>query len=168
MGKKKNTKFIVGFFMTVMCFAMFNVSVKAESLTNSTTKSYLFAVAEGGWSSINMKVMYSENYTKSGNYNKFTSRSKSVLCTRAYATSCPEVYILNVKHSNDKTFSDWTIGSMIFDSSKWNEGFYYTNSSSVKYINTTNVTGNLPFEVYCSGATPTYNMGSVSLSLNTK
>ncbi|MFA9379282.1 MAG: hypothetical protein ACERKZ_21435 [Lachnotalea sp.] len=94
--------------------------------------------------------------------------SKCVFFTRAYATSCPIVSLLSVKHSNGTSFTDWNKGSVYVDTSLWDGGTYYSNSTSVKYINTTSVTGNLPFLLGCDGGTPSIVAGSVSLSLNTK
>lgn len=94
--------------------------------------------------------------------------NKNSFVKQAYATSCPTVSLLSVKHSNGTYFTSWEKGSVYVDTSLWDSGTYYSNSTSAKYINTTSVTGNLPFTLRCDGGTPSIVPGSVSLSLNTK
>ncbi len=137
-------------------------------ISNSTTKKQLFAVPEGGWSTITAKVDYIEYYVPSGSNNKFTSRVSMAVYKTAAATSTPYVTVGNVKHSNDKAFKKWSDISIIFDSSKWDSGFGKENTDSVTYSATTNVTGKLAFLVSCDGAIPATSAGSVDLNLKTK
>lgn len=78
---------------------------------------------EGGWSSINAKVDNHEYYVPSGSNNEFTSRAKMVVDSSAGATSIPYVTLGNVVDSNNTTFSSWNDISMVYDGTKWNDGF---------------------------------------------
>lgn len=141
---------------------------KTGHLNNFTTKSQLFAVPEGGWSSITTRVDYNEYYVTSGSNNNFTNRIVMSVYAVAGATSIPYVTAGNVKHSNDKTFSSWNNISIIYDGTKWNGGFGRENTESVTYAATTSVTGKLAFLVSCNGAIPATSAGSVDLALNTQ
>ncbi|MBR1692666.1 MAG: hypothetical protein IJ711_07815 [Lachnospiraceae bacterium] len=164
---KINRRFLGCLSMVVIlsCFAGQTLSLKAASLfSNSTTKKQLFAVPEGGWSSINVKVDYIERYSSSGNNNTLNHRSKCVSYARAYATSCPTVSVGNVAHSNGKSFTSWTKEAVMYDGSVWDGCSYWSNYGSVTYSKTTSVTGNLPFILSCDGAVPASSSGSVQLA----
>lgn len=165
--KKYKISLLLAMLVSVICFTTVPVSA-ASTLSKSTTKKQLFAVPEGGWSSIRVNVEYYDIYTVSGTKNKFSSRKKSVVYKRAAATSMPAVKVHNVKHSNGKVFSSWTKGQIMFDPNNWDGGSIYTNSTAVTYANTTKVTGNLPFTLSCSGGVPASSAGSVSMALKTK
>lgn len=116
---------------------------KNNNVNKSTTKSRLFAVPEGGWSSISAKVDYYEYYVPSGSNKNFTSRTAMVVYSAAGATSTPYVTLGNVIHSNNKTFNSWNGISIIYDGTKWNGGFGKENTESVTYAATTSATGKL-------------------------
>ena len=132
---------------------------------DSTTKKQLFAVPEGGWSSINVEVQYVEKYSTSGNNNTFNERQKWVSYLRTYATSCPVVSLGNVKHSNDTYFTSWIQDTVIFDPNKWEGCACWSNYDSVTYSNTATITGTLPYILSCDGAIPALVPCSLELSL---
>lgn len=172
MNKVK--RMIVICLVTIMSLGVLGTSsvnvcaYESNNVHNSTTKKQLFAVPEGGWSSINVKVDYYEYYVPSGTNNKFTSRSKVIVYAAAAATSTPYVTLGNVKHSNDKTFSSWNTISIIYDGDKWDGGFGKENTKAVTYAATTSVTGKLAFLLSCDEAIPATVAGSVDLALKTK
>lgn len=137
----------------------------ADFFSETTTKKQLFAVPEGGWSSINVEVQYVEKYSTSGSNHTFYERQKWVSYLRTYATSCPAVSLGNVKHSNDTYFTSWIQDTVIFDPNKWEGCACWSNYDSVTYSKTTSITGTLPFVLSCDGAIPALVPCSVELSL---
>lgn len=83
--KKYKISLLLVMLVSVICFATVPVSA-ASTLSKLTTKKQLFAVPEGGWSSIRVNVKYYEIYTVSGTKNNFSSRKKSVVYKRAAVT----------------------------------------------------------------------------------
>lgn len=137
----------------------------AASFSNSTEKAQLFAVPNGGWSTITAKVMYSEEYSPVGNGTSISlnRRDKSVLWRREYATTSPTVQILNIKHSNGKVFNNYTKEQTIYGA-PWQGGSTYVNTEAVVVSRTGGISGNLPFILACSGGVPASVTGSVSLT----
>lgn len=164
-GKLRRAGFLI--ISMLMCFYLFGsaISVKAaSSFSNSTTAKQLFAVPGGGWSSINVKVIYRENYIFNGSKNILNNREKTVFFKRAYATSCPTVTLGNVSHSNGTVFSSWCRSELWIDSSKWDSGSCYVNTQSVSYSTNTSITGTLPFLLACGGGVPAQVPRSLDLS----
>lgn len=149
-------------FLTVHSFT---VNARSDFFSNSTTNRRLFAVPEGGYSSIYVEVKYMEKYTTSGNLHTFAERSKIVSYLRGFATSCPNVFLDNVSHSNGKLFKSWTQNQVIFDPTKWDGCEWYTNYDSTSYSIITDITGKLPFRLECDGGIPSSVAHSVTLSL---
>jgi hypothetical protein len=161
---------LVGIFILEIT-GTYSVRVKAaqsDLLHNSTTKNQIFAVPEGGWSTITAKVDYFEYYNPSGSNNNFTSRSKMAVYVSSGATSTPYITLGNVIHSNNKSFTSWSPISIIYDGSKWDDGFGEENTDSVTYSATTSVTGTLAFLLICDDAVIPIVSGSVTLALKTK
>lgn len=114
---KLSKKLLSSFAVVILCCSLLGNSLSvnaASSFTNSTTQNQAFAVPEGGWSILNVEVTYTERYTTSGNNNTLNHRTKSVLFTRAYATSCPTISLLNVKHSNNTYFTNWISDAVMY------------------------------------------------------
>lgn len=59
-------------------------------------------------------------------------------------------------------------GQLYVDTSKWENGSTYDNTTSVTYSATTSNTGTLSFMLSCSGGMPASSADSVRLNLNTK
>ena len=87
---------------------------------------------------------------------------------RAYTTSCPVCSLDNVKHSNGTVFFELDEGTIYVDTSKWENGSTYDNTTSVTYSATTSIYRTLSFMLSCSGGMPASSADSVRLNLNTK
>ena len=151
----------------LLCVSFFNLSLVVQAgnaFRNSDTKHQLFAVPEGGWSSITVEVTYTEMYNSSLGTINLYERSNDVAFIRGYATSMPTVSALNVKHSNGKYFQSWTQQQIIWDPTKRDGCDSYINKESVTYQDGTDITGALPYIIACDGGVPASVTGSVSLS----
>jgi len=154
------------------CFAItlsnYIPALAASSPLNTTsTKTFLFAVPEGGWSSLKIEMSYYEYFSTKGSNNTFSKRVRSYLGQRNYATSVPIMSIDLVSHSNGTSFSSWKSQDVIYDSS-WDFGGMEENTDSVSYSTNTSVTATLSYSTYCQGAIPPTQTSSVTLSLKTK
>lgn len=138
---------------------------RAASFSNSVEKKQVFGVPNGGWSTITVKVTYSEEYSPVGNGASISlnKRQKIVMWQRAYATSCPTVQLLNIKHSNGTTFSSFSTISIMYGA-PWQGANGGQNTQAVTVRRSDGITGNLPFILACSGGVPASATGSVSLS----
>lgn len=165
---KRITK-ILAFCSVIMFLCMFGYEpVKAaEYLRKVETSSQLFAVPEGGWSSINSEVIYSEDYTINGNASTFISRSKTACYNTAYATTAPGLILGNVQHSNGVFYKTWTSVDIIYPG-KWTYGRSYENYETAMYTATTTETGTLAYLYQCDGGIPTTVPKSVVLPLKTR
>lgn len=168
----KKAKKLLAICLTTMLslgiLAAFPTQVYAyQSISNSTKATKLFAVPEGGWSSITAKVDYYEYYSPNGSNNNFKKRDATVVYSTAAATSTPYVTLGNVKHSNGKYYRSWNSISIMYGSD-WSGGFGKENTDSVTYTATTSVTGKLAFLLSCNGGVPASYANSVDLDLNTK
>lgn len=166
----KSKKFIVGIIIAVLMvsFNIFNFSVytnaAAANFSNSVEKTQLFAVPNGGWSTVTAKVEYIEEYAPAGGADiTLKKRWRSVLWRREYATSCPTIQILNIKHSNGKVFSSFTREQTIYGA-PWQGSSSEVNTQSVTISRIGGITGNLPFILACEGGVPSSSTGSVSLA----
>ena len=152
MGKRVLCFFLVG--ITMISLGIVYPSV-AQAATYNNSKSQTltdkFAVPGGGYSVITSQTTYRERYTKSGNNDKFSRREKSYVYKTAYSTTRPKINLSHVKHSNGKTFTSWTKGSIMYGS-PWQGGTLYYNTTSVTYPKNTSVTGTLYYQTTCSGA----------------
>lgn len=138
-------------------------------------KSYLFAVPEGGWSTMRVRVEYTEEY--SNNSSSYTStfyhREKACMFSRAYATTMPVLYLDNVVHRSSsgtslKTFSSWTAIDLLYDPSRWQGANGYKNTTNASYTRSTSNYGTLSYRVSCgSGGIPAVSADSLTLSLKT-
>ena len=168
MSRKKQWYAIWLILAVILTMTIHTNSVHAaQSIRNSASQAELFAVPEGGWSSINVSVTYAEYYNASGNNNIFNRREKILNFKRAYVSSIPTATLGPVTHSNNKSFTSWTRGSLWVDASKWDGGSLDYNTQSVTYLKSTGVTGKLTYTLYCKGASIPTRSGSVSLSLKT-
>ena len=145
------------------------LNAEAGLVQDTTSKTQLFAVPEGGWSTITVEVTYAEEYTTDAYYNNFNKRERSVLFKRAYVTSCPIVRFLNIVHTANtysKAFSSFEAQAVMYDSTKWDGCALESNTELASYSRTLDVTGKLPFTLECSGATPTLVSGTIDLDLS--
>jgi len=125
----------LGFFAPNVARAATYNNSKSQTLTDK------FAVPSGGYSVITSQTTYRECYTKSGDNDKFYKREKSYVYKTAYSTTCPKISLSYAKHSNGKTFTSWTKGSIMYGS-PWQGGILYYNTTSVTYPKNTSVMRN--------------------------
>lgn len=164
MKKKLYVKRLVAFIgACCLIFSATSMTTHAAFYSNSTTKRQLFAVPEGGWSSVYARVTYQEDYDSSGTNVTLKKRDKSVVYQIGAATTRPTISLLNVKHSSGKVFNSWQRGSLMYGP-EWHGGSIYYNTQKVTYVRRDKVTGNLPFLFSCSGGIPASVAGSVSLT----
>lgn len=169
MGNKKKSKKLtvcIMITMLMMNFNVFNFSILAEaaSFSNSVEKAQLFAVPEGGWSTITAKVGYTEEYNPvTSSQIALNKRHRTVMWRREYATSCPTIQLLNIGHSNGKSFSSFSKEQLLYGAS-WQGASGEVNTQSVTVNRMAGVTGNLPFILACTGGVPSSVTGSVYLT----
>lgn len=163
-------KKIIAIALTIMLgCSMFAPTANAkEFLKCEDTVSKMFAIPEGGWSSINVNVSYYEYYTVNGNNAVFSERCQFYLENSAGATEPPYVRPGNVVHSNDKVFKNWSRQSIIYDANKWNSGNGWKNAETVTYNSQTSITGTLAFTLVCDGAVIPISAHTINMSLKTK
>lgn len=149
----------------ISCMAGFKtMPVHASSQFMKTdTASQLFAVPEGGYSSIRVDALYIEEYTSDNGYNILNNRSKSATYQAAYASSAPYVILDNVSHSNGKIFSNWTREQSWISGGKLSAG-YYRNTDSVRYSSRSRITGTMRYRVLCDGAIPPQAAKGITMS----
>ena len=148
-------------------------SAQTYTLSKTYEHQYLFAVPEGGWSSISVYLNYAERYTKYDDItNKFYSRDYVFAYKCAYATSKPWGEVLTIKHYTGSggelhNFTVWNNYAVIMPS-----GYDFTsskqNGKNKFYMNTTSNYAHITFQVSCSGAVPPIQAGGVKLNLKTK
>lgn len=153
-----------------------SVSVEAGTQKNKKdTDSYLFACPGHGWSTITVKVDYTEYIVNHEGKNKYWKRDNFYAYHRDYANNKPK---LNMKLSNTKhinkdgktlhTFKTWTRQSVLADPKKWDFFAYYKNGANVYYKYTTKNKAVVYYSVDCPGATFSYREKSIKMKLNTK
>ncbi len=143
------------------------VSAETEVRSKSYENSWIFAIPEGGWSSIRARVTYSENYVTNEARIYYKERSRSVVYNSVGATETPGVQLGNIGHSTGRIFQAWENGSL-WMSSDWDHGYIYINKEIVSYLRGKAVTGNLPFLVTCDGAIVPTRSESIHMSLKYK
>ncbi len=155
---------------TIMCllfvFTMAGtmiIPMSANAATNVTRtsgrKSYqtLYAVPEGGWSTISFEAELVEkyNYSASKKKNIFNRHEKICLWKTAYATTKPSLTISNIIHMNssDKaihTFKSYTKQATMYGG-EWDGCHDYYSTNEVAYsVNTKNY-AMLSFYTSCDG-----------------
>lgn len=149
------------------------LQVNAASKNNESVKSFFFTTPRGQTASVNAKAMIREDYTSSGSNSTFTYRDCFLCYNRAYSANAPEVTRSNGVHktsatgSTVKSFSPWTKGSYLWDTSNYPYGGGSYNQTSVTYAKSTTYVSGFPYTVYCSGALVPTLAGSVYTSLKT-
>lgn len=149
-----------------------NVSAKSYNKISDHKKTYVFAVPEGGWSSIMVWVRYMERFTKKADSkNKFYNRELFYAYRTAYATERPSFAIGKVKHINGEgkilhTFKVWKRCDSMSDGS-WDYFCSRKNETNKYYRNTTKNKAQVSYSTYCRGANIPSRGNTVKLNLNT-
>lgn len=147
----------------LLCCLLVAISISnkvyaVNAYSNTETKSVLFSVPDGGWSSMTAEVTYSEKYTTNGSFNTLNERTKMVVYRRGYAFECPYIVLYDVRHSNNNLFNTWTNTGIIYSPTTWDGGSAWTNYDSVVYGCNCGVIGTLQYQICCNGANiPVYS-----------
>lgn len=142
---------------------------------NVDTDSYLFSCPGDGWSTISVKVDYTEYIVKHNGKNKYWKRDIFYAYKTAYAKNKPtmKMNLSLTKHINSDgktlhTFKKWTKQSVLADPTKWDCYALYKNGTNEYYKYSTKNKGTTSYLVYCKGANIPTRGKSISLKLNTK
>lgn len=79
--------------------------------------------------------------------------------------------VSNVLHTNGSSqtiISGFEQGDILFDSSKWDWGWYYYNTTVKSYSKSTNYKGQVTYLLMCPDAIPASATGSARISLATQ
>jgi len=143
--------------------------VCASSKRAETKKTYLFVIPDGGISSCTVDVVYTEDYTKSGENISYKKRERWYTASYVYVTEKPSFKIGNVVHKKSngnkiKTFSKWTKTAGLFPG---NVDVFGTanNVEKATYKKKSSNTGELIFSTSCSGATVPIITGKAKIKL---
>lgn len=179
MKRKKYYKFVSIIVLVCMmnCISVSNVEAKAYRKNVDVKKSYNFAVPEGGWSTITVRVNYTELYKKvDSNTNAYYHRMLYYSYKTSYATEKPYLIINSVKHLKKTnngykpfyTFQKWKDAPAMSDGT-WEFFACIENRANKHYANTTSNKAKVYYAVYCDGAIIPMQVGkAVMLGLNTK
>lgn len=177
--KEKLRRTIALLFCGSLIFAgLLSSSVKVEAGTSKTVeneKSYLFAVPEGGWSTITVYVKYTEKQVKHDSKNKWWRRELYYTYLTKYATEQPYMKILNnIEHRDNNgklihKFEKWTPVTTMADA-KWDYFALYRNGKNMYYSTTTKNYASVSYTVHCKGGilTSSLNGHTLKMRLNTK
>ncbi len=159
--------------VTLFLLGMFYQSTNASAayaLNKNYENSYLFAVPEGGWSSIYVNINYTERYTKyDSSTNKFYSRECIFVYKSSYATSKPVGNVATIKHFTKS-------GGELHHFTKWNDfavvvptSYDYIwskqNGKNKFYSKSTDSYAHVAFQVSCNGAVPPIQTGGLKMVL---
>ncbi len=159
--------------LTTGIFSSNTLTVYAAAKSNDSVQSFIFTTPRGQTASVKARASISETYSSSGSNSTFTYRDCFLSYNRAYSASVPQVTRSNGVHktsatgSNVKTFSSWTKGSYLWDTSTYPYGGGSYNTTSVTYPKSTSYVSGFPYTVYCSGTLVPTQAGSVYTSLKT-
>lgn len=124
--------------------------------TKKDERSYLFAVPEGGWSTITVRISYTEKQVKHDAQNKWWRRELFYAYKTEYATERPYMRILNnIEHrdGNGKLihkFEKWTPVTSMADA-KWDYFKLSRNGKNMYYSPTTKNSASVSYLVFCNG-----------------
>lgn len=147
---------LIGMVQIAVCTS---VSAASSVTRTSGRKTYktLYAVPEGGWSTIVYETELIEKYTYSSSkkQNIFNRHEKICLWKTAYATTKPNLTIGNIVHmdSNDKTiktFTSYTKQPSVYGG-EWDGCHDYYCTYGVGYSLNSKNYAMLPFYTSCDG-----------------
>ncbi|MGN0484999.1 MAG: hypothetical protein ACI4HI_15760 [Lachnospiraceae bacterium] len=150
------------------------VFAATKTLSAEKTKTALFPVPEGGYSSCWLKVQYVEkySYSKSKKKNVFSSRSRFYGYKMAYATTKPSVSMGKIKHydGNDTckiTFKKYKNEEVLVPGDTYDYCSLCSNSKKRNYSEKTKYYGCIRYMISCDGAFMPSQAGSVKINLKT-
>ncbi len=143
----------------------------AASKRSEVKKTYIFLVPDGGISSCSFDVVYTEDYSASGDNNAFKKRTRWYTANYTYASEKPKFSIGNVVHKKSngdkiKTYSKWGHLDGLFPGGVDVCGTS-KNTEKATYKKNTKNKGELAFSVSCSGATLPVKTGKATIKLGT-
>ncbi len=160
--------------LLVMFWSVLSQGSYAAELRKEETNTYAFAVPDGGWSSCQVHIIYTENYVHSSlsHRSTFNRRGKWYTGTYAYATERPNLgtgaaVIMNSSGNTIATYTSWRSVASIFPSGVDALG-YYENSNSIELADTTSDTGQINYSITCSGGYPASYIKNIRMNLSTR
>lgn len=161
------------FLMFFLLITVLNTSVTYGAVKQKeSTRTYLFAVPEGGWSSCKVHIIFHEyySYNSSTKKNRYNHRTKYYTGKCEGATSIPSLRVGRVEIKNTSntktTINSWTSEAAVFPGGMDYAG-YYANYESVPLITNTSYKSYLYYTVRCSGATVPSTGDNLKINLAT-
>lgn len=163
--------------VTLLSGAILNDTIKVSAGINKTVtdeRAYLFAVPEGGWSTITVRINYTERQVKSGTKNKWWRREVFYAYKTEYATEKPYMKLLNnIEHRTENgklihKFEKWTPVDSVADA-KWDYFKLSRNGKNMYYEPTAKNRASVSYLVFCNGGISVNGNGyTLRMKLNTK
>lgn len=139
----------------IMLFCLSNCLVSyAASRSATGTHEKNFWLTDHSWANVSASVRYEEVFNYSGANNKFTSRNYGITYNMTYSSTKPQIIITcRHKDSNGNTlkwFNSWNSMSIMYDGSKWSNGYGRKNTEVRTYSNSAGNHGNLNVAFKCA------------------
>lgn len=176
----KEKIFLLLLIITLLSETIINDTVTVSAGSSKTAKDerpYLFAVPEGGWSTITVYIKYTEKQVKSGEKNKWWRRELFYAYQTEYANECPYMKLLNnIEHRDEKgklihKFEKWTPVDSMADA-KWDYFKLSRNGKNMYYAPTTKNRASVSYLVFCDDGILVNNNKeaghTIKIRLNTK
>ena len=118
---------------------------------------HVFAIPDNGWNVVDIELDYYESYYSSTNtQNAFPFRQKFYMIKRSCAVA------------NKVIISPFQQGDLLVDTSKWEWGWYYFNTTVKYYPKNTTYKGQITYLLTCPDGIPMAYSNSATIPLATK
>jgi len=118
---------------------------------------HVFAIPDNGWNVVDIELDYYESYYSSTNtQNAFPFRQKFYMIKRSGAGT------------NKVIISPFQQGDLLVDTSKWEWGWYYFNTTVKYYPKNTTYKGQITYLLTCPDGIPMAYSNSATIPLATK
>ena len=134
---------------------------------------HVFAIPDNGWNVVDIELDYYESYYSSTNtQNAFPFRQKFYMIKRSGAgANNISVDVSNALHTdgtNKVIISPFQQGDLLVDTSKWEWGWYYFNTTVKYYPKNTTYKGQITYLLTCPDGIPMAYSNSATIPLATK
>ena len=134
---------------------------------------HVFAIPDNGWNVVDIELDYYESYYSSTNtQNAFPFRQKFYMIKRSGAgANNISVDVSNALHTdgtNKVIISPFQQGDLLVDTSKWEWGWYYFNTTVKYYPKNTTYKGQITYLLTCPDGIPMSYSNSATIPLATK
>lgn len=188
MQERKNMNKITKkslFCLILMFIFTFSLTQTSQALEENMTRerelqkgdtvegTHVFAMPDNGWNTVSIKLDYYESYYSENNKtNTFPFRQKMYVIKKSgVGSGSISLDVSNVLHTNGSSqtiISGFEQGAILIDSSKWDWGWYYYNTTVKSYSKSTNYKGQVTYLLMCPDAIPASATGSARISLATQ